>query len=167
MANTSNEGEEIQRQMAQIRRELHQDIRGVVEKAEAVADWRRYVGMYPWAALASAFVLGYLVVPSRARATTSVASQAGAAAQVEALRERIETQEKQKERTKRGLIATAWAALAPVAIRLAQGYAVQYAENWIAQQQAAAMGPVPQPRPTGASGAPTGKSVRDRGPGAY
>ena len=54
MASVSNEVDEIRRQMAQIRRELHEDVQGVVAGAEAVADWRRYIRLYPWAAVGAA-----------------------------------------------------------------------------------------------------------------
>jgi hypothetical protein len=46
--------------------------------------------------------------------------------------------------------------VAPIAMRAAQGYAAQYLEAWIAQQQAAA-GPCPgpgQPAPSGDAGRP-------------
>ena len=67
MATASNDIDSIRQQMAQIRHELHQDVRGVVVNAEAVTDWRRYYRMSPWASLAAAFAVGYLVVPKRRR----------------------------------------------------------------------------------------------------
>jgi hypothetical protein len=46
-----------------------------------------------------------------------------------------------KREKKSGLIGAAFGMLAPIAVRAAQGYALKYIENWIAQQQLGTMGP--------------------------
>jgi hypothetical protein len=128
--------------MAVIRRELHHDVRQVVQKAEAATDWQRYIRMYPWAFLGLACAAGYAVAPRRRRALPRAAATTADVAEV-----RAAVQETRKaDRAKTGLLMAAWAALSPVAIRLAQGYAVQYLENWLLdQQQAASGGPPPPP----------------------
>ena len=68
--------DDIRRQMAQIRRELHEDMQGVVAGAEAAFDWQYYVRLYPWAFLAGAAVVGYLVVPKRHKTAREVAEEA-------------------------------------------------------------------------------------------
>jgi hypothetical protein len=55
----------IQGQMAKIRSDLHADVRGIVENARVITDWKYYVRRYPWASVAGAAALGYLVVPRR------------------------------------------------------------------------------------------------------
>jgi hypothetical protein len=51
--------------MAKIRSELHQDVRGIVENAKVITDWKHYVRHHPWACMVGAAALGYLVVPKR------------------------------------------------------------------------------------------------------
>lgn len=147
---TTNDADEIRQRMAKIRRELHADVRDVVASAEAVTDWRRYIRMYPWAALGLTVAAGYLIVPRRhqpapAPAPTSPADAAPAnAAEVRAVIEQAKQEEKEPER--KGLIGLALGFVTPIALRAAQGYAVQYLESWIAQQQQAmGVGPAHPP----------------------
>lgn len=149
MANDANDAGDIRRQMAQIRRELHQDVREVVEKAEAVADWQRYIRMYPWVSIGIAFAAGYFVVPKRHKAMATAADVAQVREAVKETRKNGEAV-KAKEKAKTGLLMTAWATLSPVVLRLAQGYAVNYLENWLLQQQQqqAAGGPAPPRQPS-------------------
>ncbi len=60
-----NEIDEIRRQMALIRRELHQDVSGVVSGVSEAMDWRAMLQRHPWASVGAAAVAGYLVVPRR------------------------------------------------------------------------------------------------------
>ena len=57
--------EQIRRRMAQIRTDLHDDVDVIVETARVMADWRHYWSSYPWACLAAAAAVGYLVVPTK------------------------------------------------------------------------------------------------------
>jgi hypothetical protein len=152
VAATSNEVDEIRRQMALIRRDLHQDVSEVVAGAEAVADWRRFVRAYPWAAVGIATAVGYLVVPRAHRA-------AGPGVLEESDREAIRTLVEQarqatadgKPRVRKSLIGAGIAMLAPMAWRLAQDYAMAYLQQWLIDQQEqwrAQAGP----RPGGAGG---------------
>jgi hypothetical protein len=126
--------DEIRRQMAQIRRDLHADVQGVVEGAEAATDWRRYVRSYPWASLGLALTVGYLIVPRRRRTPTPLqAAPALANAIVPAEPPRSAEPEKKK---RQGLLGAALGMLAPVAFRAAQGYALQFAEQWLAGKMA-------------------------------
>ncbi len=148
MATATNEVDEILRRMAQIRREMHEDVVEVVQGAEAVTDWRRYVRMYPWAAVGAAAAVGFLIVPKRRRSVPAdVARQADLAAVREALQrapeERAETGEKKRRKS---LVAAGLGMLAPLVWRAAQNYAMAYLEQWILQQQQkymAATGPTP------------------------
>jgi ElaB/YqjD/DUF883 family membrane-anchored ribosome-binding protein len=147
VAATSDEINEIQEQMAQIRRELHQDVREVVAGAEAATDWRRYVRAYPWAAVGIAMAGGYLLVP---RARKAARLGAAGEADLEAIRALAEQARQAtaagKEPVKKSLVGAAVAMLAPLAWRLAQDYAVAYLEQWLLhqqQQQRAQAGPRP------------------------
>jgi hypothetical protein len=51
--------------IAELRSEVSGEVRDLVLRAKTLADWRYYIRRYPWACLATAFVLGYLIVPAR------------------------------------------------------------------------------------------------------
>jgi hypothetical protein len=179
VASASTEVDEIRRQMAQIRRELHEDVREVVATAEAVTDWRRFIRMYPWPALGAAAAVGYLIVPKRRR---SVPRDVARQTDIERVREAVEESraaERGREKTRKGLLAGALALIGPVVVRAAQGYAVRHLEHWISQMQMDQMaaGPAHGPSPSssgpgwpggpgrpGGSGRP-GESGRPTGPG--
>ena len=52
---------DLQRQMAQVRHEMHEDVKGAVRGAQSLTDWRRIVASHPWAALGAAAAVGFLV----------------------------------------------------------------------------------------------------------
>src|SRR5208282_5650420 len=72
LATVRTNADDIRRQMAEIRSQLHQDMRGVVNVAATATDWRTYVRVRPWLAIGLAFTSGFLLVPGRSRATTLV-----------------------------------------------------------------------------------------------
>jgi hypothetical protein len=131
-----SEIEDIQQKMAQIRRELHQDVREVVAGAEAATDWRRYVRAYPWAAVGITAAVGYLVVP---RARRAQRHEAVNGADLDAIRALVEQARQAgaevKEPVRKSLVAGAIGMLAPMAWRLAQDYATAYLEQWLLHQQ--------------------------------
>jgi hypothetical protein len=160
VATATDDIEEIRRRMAQIRRELHEDVKEVVEGAEEVTDWRRYVKLYPWAATGAAFATGYLIVPKRRRSVPrDVARQSDVAEVREELRQAREPEPEAKKRRK-SLIGAALGMLAPLALRAAKNYAMGYMEQWIVQKQQeymTAAGPPP--------GAPQSPDRPGQGPG--
>lgn len=60
-------GDEIRERMALIRLRIDEQSDEVVAQVNALSDWRSYVRRYPWASVGAAAVLGYLLVPSRAK----------------------------------------------------------------------------------------------------
>ncbi len=149
MATASNDIDSIRQQMAQIRHELHQDVVGVVENAEAATDWRRYYRMYPWPSLAVALAIGYLIVPKRRR---KIPRDLATHADIAQIREAVqEVKEPAKKAASKGLLGGLFGMLVPVVVRAAQGYAMQYFETWLAQQQnlLAGLGAAPPPAPGG------------------
>ncbi len=133
---TSAEINEIQRRMAQVRHELHEEVREAVKGAQSLTDWRSQVRNHPWLALGAAAALGYLLVPRRRHepAPTIVAVGPHPAALPTAAAEAAAEGPKKKKRW--GLIGSAVGMLAPVAVRAAQNYAIQYLEQWLVAQQA-------------------------------
>ena len=135
MPSTTEEIEEIRRQMARLRITLHHDMRGVVAGAEAATDWRFYVRQYPWLSLATAALGGFLIVPRRRRSITATANAAATAAVERVKRSEPELALREDKKSRRGgLIGFALSLLGPIALRAAQGYAVQYIENLLARQ---------------------------------
>jgi hypothetical protein len=143
---------EIQRRMAQIRREMHEDVREAVKGAQSLTDWRSQVRSHPWAAMGAAAVLGYLIVPKRHPAPTPAIVAVAPAAAAPAIAEPA-------KKKRWSLIGSAFGLMAPIAVRAAQNYAIQYLEQWIAAQ------------PAGAGSAPfgaglfTGAPTQGGGPG--
>lgn len=143
MSTGSNEVDDIRREMARVRRELHSDVQGVVSTAEAAVDWRHYITAYPWLTLGVATFAGYLAVPHLQK---TVASTLGTATEVDLARIREAVSQTQKDvaesmrsgvksKPSRGLIGVALGIATPIALRAAQGYAMKFLENWILQQQ--------------------------------
>ena len=67
-----NEIDEIRRQMAQIRHDLHQDVSNVVSgvsevvnEVSGVMDWRSALRGHPYMLVGAALAAGYLIVPRR------------------------------------------------------------------------------------------------------
>lgn len=162
MATVPNDADEIRRQMAQIRRAMHEDVKEVVATAEAATDWHRYLRAYPWVSLGVAFAVGYVIVPRRHHKTADAI--AATQADLSKVRELVETTGKKVVETakaqaeppgrKKGLIAAGLGLLMPLAWKTAQGYALKYLEQWIMQQQAAALHTVPPPLHPGGGGSP-------------
>jgi hypothetical protein len=136
---------DIQRRMAQIRRELHEDVKEAVKGAQSLTDWRSQVGSHPWLALGAAAVLGYMIVPKRRRpeiptivSVNPVTTGPGVGLSATA----PPSSPPRKRRS--GILGSAFGLVAPIAVRAAQNYAIQYLEQWLAAQQIRP-GPVPAP----------------------
>ena len=61
----SPSADDIRRQMSRIRCDLHENVRGIVENARVITDWKHYVRRYPWVCMAGAIAVGYLAIPRR------------------------------------------------------------------------------------------------------
>jgi hypothetical protein len=167
LANDMNEVDEIRRQMAQIRLNLHNSVQQVVSGAGDVADWRRHIRAHPWLALGTAFTVGYLIVPKRRR---HLPADTQRPIDVAMLRELIDDARRagplpEANEPARGssLVGAAVGMLAPLAWRAAQSYALAYLEQWIAQQSQQALRPARAP--AGAAAAPGETPARPRRPG--
>jgi len=63
--------EDIERQMAEMRSALQQDVRVLASDARILADWRTHFRAHPWLFCGAAAALGFILVP-RARKVYSV-----------------------------------------------------------------------------------------------
>jgi hypothetical protein len=127
-AASSGELGELQRRMAQIRREMHADVQGAVRGAQSLTDWRSLVGNHPWAALGVALGVGYLVVPHRSsqpKTSTPIISEAPRAPAVVS-----PASQSRKDRFRP--VGMAFGLLGPVLVRAAQNYALNHLEQWLA-----------------------------------
>jgi len=149
VATVPNDVDEIRRQMAAIRRAMHEDVKEVVAEAEAATDWRRYIMAYPWVSLGVAVAIGYLIVPKRHKTAEAIKATQEDLTKVRKMVETtgkkvVETAKAQAETLaqappkKKNLILAGLGLITPLLLKTAQGYALKYAEQWILQQHAAA-----------------------------
>jgi hypothetical protein len=158
VATDLNDVDEIRRQMALIRLHLHNDVQEVVAGAGEVANWRRYVRSYPWAAVGLAVAAGYLIVPRRRR---KVPADLARKADVHEIIQEVRESDRPEPRPRKSLIGLGFGMLAPLAWRVAQNYAMSYLDQWIVQQQQHAMA---EPRNEGSSPWPSSSSSPSAGP---
>ncbi|CAN5736588.1 hypothetical protein BH23PLA1_BH23PLA1_43160 [soil metagenome] len=155
---TPQDADEIRRYMAQIRRELHEDMQNVVLGAAAVTDWQRYIRLYPWLSVGLALTAGFLIVPRRRPSRSEIAEEAAEDAIERTQRTRSTRRrgdggevvveapaENVRKKSKFGLMGMAFGMLAPVLTRVAQNYASNYLETLLAQQNMAAPSANPDP----------------------
>jgi hypothetical protein len=67
MANSDESAEDIRKRMAELRRELECDVQEVTRSAKAMASPSFYIRKFPWATLAVAAGVGYLLIPKKKR----------------------------------------------------------------------------------------------------
>jgi hypothetical protein len=138
VASLSNDVDDIRRDMAQLRMTLHHDMREVVAEAEAATDWRAYVRRYPWVYLGAAMAAGFLLVPGR-RSSIHATVQAAANAAAEKVKDDVTASSPETRRPPsrgRGVFGLVVDFVAPLALRAAQGYAIQYLEAALGGQSA-------------------------------
>ncbi len=61
----SNDSDDLRKRMAQIRRELDEDVETVVEQAKELTDWKKIVAKHPFLTVSAAAAVGFLIVPNR------------------------------------------------------------------------------------------------------
>jgi hypothetical protein len=154
---------DIQRRMAQIRHEMHQDVQGAVKGAHSLTDWRSLVRSHPWLALGIATAAGYLIVPKRRIQTRTVVAASGPPP--EALPVAAASQAAPAMRARASTIGTVFSLVAPVAIRAAQNFALKRFEEWLERHplHPSATGRGKEYQPGSPPAAPTGPLVGFRG----
>ena len=61
----SDSADEIVKRMRDLRREASDDVKGIVESAKTLSDWRYYVVHHPWVCVGAAAALGFVLTPTR------------------------------------------------------------------------------------------------------
>jgi len=148
----------IQRQMARARLEIHQDVGGAMDGVHALTDWRTIVRSHPWLSLAIAAALGYAVIPRRSTKQPARSASSALEPNVGAMARPAESSGTAGH-GKWDPLWSAYALIAPIAVRLAQVYATQYLENWLAEHAVRKTAPDPE-REKGESGGRTASSAR-------
>ena len=122
---------DIQRQMAQIRHDMHQEVQGAVQGARTLTDWKSLVRSYPWLSLSVAAAVGYFVVPRRREAAPTVVAVAARSPEFLA-NTGPENKKELANSTGWSVMGTAFSLLTPIIVRAAQNYALTYFEQWLA-----------------------------------
>ena len=162
MATVRTEADDLQRQMADIRSQIRQEMRGVVDGATSVADWRSYFRGRPWLAIGIAFTSGYLLVPRRSPTSTSTIVVQPPMVDVQNLQTAVP--QPQEKPARLPLMRWFLGAVGPIALRAAQSYALSYIEGFLANQQAG--GPpeeILRPASPGQTSRPEGRGFATRG----
>jgi hypothetical protein len=129
---TSTEITDIQRRMAQIRHDMHQEVQSAVKGAQSLTDWRSLVKNHPWLSLSLASAAGYLIVPRRRTETPTIVAVATPRPELPAATAPRQ-QAGKAPRTRSSALGTIFGLLAPVVLRAGQNYALSYLEGWRAQ----------------------------------
>ena len=156
---TSMDVSDIQRRMAQIRHDMHQEVQGAVKGAQSLTDWRSLVTSHPWLSVSVASAVGYLLVPTRRSMSPTIVTVAHPSSDLRA----ATAVPDQKPSSKLGgwsILGTAFSLLAPIAVRGAQSYVLAHSSSfslsthfrWFrarhpASQHATARRRLPQARP--------------------
>jgi hypothetical protein len=154
-----SEIDDIRRQMAQIRHDLHQDVSSVVggvsevvTEVSEVMDWRSVLRNHPYLLTGTALAVGYLIVPRR-----KVAAQGNTNYLVSA-----PAQEPPAPRKRRsGPLSWAINLLWPIATQAAQSYAMIWIENQLKDYLQMGPGRIPPEHE------PHGHDLRFRTPGQF
>lgn len=127
--------DDIRRQMALIRHEMHHDVSNVVSDVENVMDWRSVIRGHPYLALGAGLAVGYLLVPRRKpvappQALAGVPPEALAAV-MPAVAEASRKPEKAPKSLSRQLLGWGVGMLWPLVGQSVQSYAAIWLEDQI------------------------------------
>jgi hypothetical protein len=147
---------DIQRRMAQIRHDMHQEVQGVVKGAQSLTDWRSLVKRHPWPSLALASAVGYLIVPKR-RIEPATIVALGSPNPERLARSANEDVADKPRRARSNAFGVILGLAAPIVVRAAQNYALNHLEAWLAQH----------PLPSGGSGPRERISQTENEPAAH
>jgi hypothetical protein len=71
----SDSADDIVKRMQDVRREVSDDVKGIVRSAKTLTDWRYHVRHHPWLCAGLALGAGFLVVPRNKHVRTADARQ--------------------------------------------------------------------------------------------
>jgi len=129
----SGEIEDIQQRMAQIRHDMHGEVLGAVKGARLLTDWRSLLRNHPWLTLSVATAAGYLLVRGRRSETPTIVTLNPTAPEMAVL---LESQQRSASTSGKGwsVTGTVFSLVAPIVVRAAQSYALQYVERLLAER---------------------------------
>lgn len=133
----SPSADNIQREMSRIRCDLHDDVRGIVANARVITDWKHYVRRYPWACMAGAAALGFLVVPRRLEILRPDPDTLAELAKTN----RLVVNPQPQPKPRGGTVASMFTFVANTFLRAAMGYAGQQAGRILRAQAERHPGP--------------------------
>jgi hypothetical protein len=123
--------DEIRRQMAQIRHDMHYDVSNVVSEVEEVMDWRSPLRKHPYMAISVGLAVGYFLVPKRSPRIELAASN------VQPLLDASTLAQARPEKPPKSLArkATGWTLglVWPLVSQSVQAYAAVWLENQLKQ----------------------------------
>ena len=129
---TSMDISDIQRRMAQIRHDMHQEVQGAVKGAQSLTEWRSIVKSHPWLSISVASVVGYLIVPKRRSMSPTIVTVGNPSPEL-LTAATAGDQSRQLKQSRWSILGTAFSLLAPVAVRGAQNYVLGHLEQWLSQ----------------------------------
>ena len=112
--------ENITERMQHVRKNVGEDVKGIVENARTLTDWRYYVRHHPWLCVGRAMALGFLAVPKRKQVVTGDAKEL-----LDLLRNGSVRLAPHGVAANRGLLMTLLATAAPAVLRGAVALATQ------------------------------------------
>lgn len=118
---------EIRLRMRQIRGGLREDVEGIRTHARRLTDWRYYLVKFPWASIAAAAAVGYLVIPKRPKI---VQADAKTLAQM-ARDHNFVVQSVQNDTQRKGVMAMLGSALAATAMQYGKSYASTQLQQFV------------------------------------
>jgi len=71
----SDSADDIVKRMQDVRREVSDDVKGIVRSAKTLTDWRYHVRHHPWLCVGLALGAGFLVVPRKKHVPAADARQ--------------------------------------------------------------------------------------------
>jgi hypothetical protein len=157
----STDVSDIQRRMAQIRHDMHQEVQGAVKGAQSLTDWRSFITSHPWLSISVASVVGYLIVPARRSVSPTIMTVANPSPELLTATTARE-QKRQSKQSGWSILGTAFSLLAPIAVRGAQSYALGYLEQWLSQHPLPSVPGEAPGRPTRESSPSASMSPADR-----
>jgi hypothetical protein len=129
--NNSTDIEDIQRRMAQLRHDMHEEVLVAVKGARSLTDWRSLARNHPLVTLGVATAIGYVIVPRRRSEAPTIVAVNATAPEVAALAE-VQKPSERTAGTAWSIMGTVFNLVAPIIVRAAQNYSMQYIEGLLA-----------------------------------
>jgi hypothetical protein len=135
--------DEIQRQMAAVRRHMNDDLHEIRDSSGTMLDWRYYFRRYPLPMMSAAAAVGYFIVPRRLQVVRPDPKTLAKLAK----QEQLIVQQKADTKPEKGLAAVAFGLLANALLRAGTAYIGQQAGKVFGHQAANSNGAEGGPHP--------------------